>query len=79
MHLDEKEIKNIYNKSKYMIDNIVLPKFSFFFQGNDYTAHRNKCRKQIKALKRCQEKRGDSKEKCKRRRKRVEQCEVRQV
>ena len=35
-----------------MIDDIILPKFSFFLQGSDYRAE-DKCREENNSLKKC--------------------------
>ena len=62
-----------------MIDDIIFPKFSFFFQGNDYGAGRNKavkdkCRNKIKNLKKCQKRHRGSKRKCRKWEKKADKC-----
>ena len=62
-----------------MIDDIILPKFSFFFQGNDYGADRNKavkgkCREKIKNLRKCRERQRGSRRKCRERKKKADKC-----
>ena len=62
-----------------MIDDIILPKFSFFFQCNDYRAGSNrvvkdKCKKQDKSLRKCYAKHGGSARKCRRKAKRAKKC-----
>ena len=62
-----------------MIDDKILPKFSFFFQGNDYRAGRNKvsedkCKRKEKSLRKCLAKHGGSGRKCKREAKRFTKC-----
>ena len=62
-----------------MIDDVILPKFSFFFQGSDYRADRNKeaaykCREEIKSLNECYDKHRGLAGMCKNRRKSAEKC-----
>ena len=62
-----------------MIDDVILPKFSFFFQGSDYRADRNKtaedkCREEIKSLHECFDKHRDFAGACKTERKSAVVC-----